>query len=97
MKVEEVAPETEYGRGIRLTIYSDAKKPVLVYLGPAWYYEGQRKVLISGTKVTLTGSMITVDDTPMMIATKIKEGKEELQLRDKEGRPTWIGWKKMSD
>jgi len=95
VKVEEVGPETEWGRGIRLIIYTDAKKPVLAYMGPAWYHEGQRKDLKSGTKVRLTGSMVTVDVTPMMIATKIKEGNEELQLRDKEGDPTWIGWKKI--
>lgn len=97
VKVEGSASETRWSRGIRLIIYTHAKKPVLVYLGPAWYYEGQGKALKAGIKVTLTGSMITVDDTPMMIAIKIKEGNEELQLRDKEGNPTWIGWKKTSD
>jgi sporulation protein YlmC with PRC-barrel domain len=97
VKVEKVGPETEWGRGIRLIIYTDANKPVLAYLGPAWYHEGQRKALKAGIKVTLTGSMVNVDDTPLMIATKIKKGNEELQLRDKEGDPTWIGWKKTSD
>ncbi len=94
-KVEVIGPETEWGRGVRLIIYTDAKKPVLAYLGPAWYYEGQQKVLKAGTRVTLTGSMVNIDDTPLMIATKIREGNEELQLRDKEGGPTWIGWKKI--
>jgi hypothetical protein len=26
---------------------------------------------------------------------KTKEGKEELQLRDNEGNPMWIGWKQI--
>ena len=94
VKIEEVVPEAEWDRGIRLIIYSDAKKPVMAYLGPTWYYEGQGKPLKPGNRVSLTGSMVTVDDTPFMIVTKIREGKEELQLRDKDGIPTWIAWKK---
>jgi len=30
-----------------------------------------------------------------LIATKIREGKEELRLRDNEGHPIWIGWQQM--
>ena len=83
----------QYYDEIMLVIYTDAKKPVLVALGPAGYFEGQRKVLKPGNKVTVTGSMIIADDTPYLIATKIKEGNEELQIRDKEGHPVWMGWK----
>ena len=43
----------------------------------------------------LTGSMISVDDTPLMIATKIKEGNKEMQVRDNEGYPIWMGWKEV--
>lgn len=85
----------QYYEEIMLTIYTDAKKPVLVALGPAGYFEGQRKALKPGNKVTVTGSMIIADDTPYLIATKIKEGNEEMQVRDKEGRPIWMGWKKI--
>jgi len=83
----------EYYESIRLLIYTDAKKPVLVALGPPGYFEGQTKILIPGNTVTVTGSKVIVDDTPFMIATKIKEGNEELQMRDKEGHPVWMGWK----
>jgi osmotically-inducible protein OsmY len=37
-----------------------------------------------GNKVTVTGSRVIADDTPYLIATKIKEGNEEMQIRDKE-------------
>ena len=39
--------------------------------------------------------MIVVDDTPLLIATQVKEGNEELQLRDNQGHPMWIGWKRI--
>jgi hypothetical protein len=43
----------------------------------------------------VTGSRIILDDTPFLIATKIKEGNEELQVRDNEGHPIWVGWKQI--
>ena len=83
----------EYYEGTTLMIYTDAKKPVLVALGPTGYFQGQQKVLKPGNKVTVTGSKVVVDDTPYLIATKIKEGNQEMQIRDKDGNPIWMGWK----
>jgi len=79
----------------RLIIYTDEKKPVLVALGPTGYLESQPNVLHTGEKVTVTGSQVIVDDTPLLIATKISKGNEQLQLRDKQGNPMWFGWKKI--
>jgi hypothetical protein len=97
-KIETVSGKivkVRYYDELRLIIYTDAKKPVLVALGPSDYFAGQNKVLKAGNTVTVTGSMITVDDTPLMIATKIKEGREEMQVRDNEGHPIWMGWKEV--
>jgi sporulation protein YlmC with PRC-barrel domain len=97
-KIETVTGEivkVEYYENLRLVIYTDAKKPVLVALGPIGYFEGQPKDLKVGNKVTVTGSRIILDDTPFLIATKIREGKEELRLRDNQGHPLWIGWQKI--
>jgi sporulation protein YlmC with PRC-barrel domain len=85
----------QYYEGIRLMIYTDAKKPVLVALGPPEYFESQRKILKPGNRVTVTGSKVIIDNTPFMIAAKIREGNEELQVRDKVGHPVWMGWKKI--
>jgi sporulation protein YlmC with PRC-barrel domain len=97
-KIESVTGEIlkiEFHEGLRLIIYSDAKKPVLVALGPNEYFEGQERLLRPGLKVTVTGSRVIVDDTPFLIATKIKEGSEQLQIRDNEGHPIWMGWQKI--
>jgi hypothetical protein len=85
----------EYFEEIKLMLYTDAKKPVLVDLGPTGVFESQGKIMKRGDQVTVTGSMVTIDDTPIMVATTIEEGNEELQLRDNEGNPIWIGWKKI--
>jgi len=97
-KIETVSGEivrVEYYEESRLIIYTDAKKPVLVALGPTGYLESQPNVLRPGNRVTVTGSRVIVDDTPLLVATKIKEGNEELRLRDNEGHPIWIGWQQI--
>ena len=95
VKVEYFVPEPEFEQGTRLIIHSGPKKFLLVHLGPPWYIRGERNRLKPGTKVTATGSMVTVDDTPFMIATKLQVGNEKLQLRDKDGNPIWVGWRKV--
>jgi sporulation protein YlmC with PRC-barrel domain len=95
-KIESVTGKivkVEFDKVMKLIVYTDTKKPVLVALGPAGYFENQEKILKPGDKITVTGSRAVVDDTPFLIATKIKEGKEELQVRDNEGHPIWVGWK----
>jgi sporulation protein YlmC with PRC-barrel domain len=97
-KIETVSGKivkVRYYDELRLIIYTNAKKSVLVALGPTDYFVGQNKMLKVGDTVTVTGSMITEDDTPLMIATRIKEGNEEMQVRDNEGYPIWMGWKKV--
>jgi len=98
-KIETVSGKivkVRYYDELRLIIYTNAKKPVLVALGPTDYFVGQNKMLKVGDTVTVTGSMISVDDTPLMIATKITEGNQEMQVRDNEGYPIWMGWKKIN-
>jgi hypothetical protein len=50
-----------------------------------------------GDKVTVTGSKVTVRGELFMLATTVKRGNDALRLRDKDGTPQWVGWKKASD
>ncbi|MEJ2170026.1 MAG: PRC-barrel domain-containing protein [Deltaproteobacteria bacterium] len=97
-KIETVTGKivkVEYSKVMKLIVYTDMKKPVLVALGPAAYFESQEKILQPGDKISVTGSRVVIDDTPFLIATKITEGNEELQVRDSEGHPIWIGWRQI--
>ena len=98
IKVDQV-PEPGFGMQIRLTVFIDKKEVLPVYLGPAFFIIGseQTKHLKIGDQVTVSGSQVTVRGEPFMIATTVKRGNELLRLRDKDGSPEWVGWKKTSD
>jgi len=98
IKIDQV-PEFGFGLQMRLTVFVDKKDIVPVYLGPAFYLVGpwQAKHFKLGDKVTVSGSQVTVKGEPLMIAMTVKLGNEVLRLRDQEGIPAWIGWKKTSD
>jgi sporulation protein YlmC with PRC-barrel domain len=98
IKVGQV-PEPGFGMEMRLTVFIDKKEVLPVYLGPAFYIVGseQAKHFKIGDQVTVSGSQVTRGGEAFMIATTVKRGNEVLRLRDKDGNPEWIGWKKTSD
>ena len=98
IKIDQVR-EFGFGLQMRLTVFIDKKEILPVYLGPAFYIVGpwQAKHFKLGDKVTVRGSQVTIKGEPLMIAVTVKLGNEVLRLRDQEGIPAWIGWKKTSD
>ncbi len=98
IKIDQV-PEFAFGLQMRLTVFIDKKEILPVYLGPASYIIGhqQAKHFKLGDKVTVSGSLVAVSGEPLMIAMTVKRGNEVLRLRDQEGIPAWLGWKKTSD
>jgi hypothetical protein len=84
---------------MRLTVFIDKKEVLPVYLGPAFYIVGSEEAnhFKIGDEVAVTGSEVTVRGELFMLATTVKRGNEVLRLRDKEGNPEWIGWKKTND
>lgn len=95
----EMFPEPEIGRAIRLLIYTGKRDILPVYLGPARYImnSARRKKFKSGDEVAVTGSLVTIEGEPFIIAMTVKLGNEVLRLRNKNGVPAWVGWVKISD
>ncbi len=65
-----------------------------VHLGPAWFVENQELQLAAGDKVTLTASKVSARGAPTMIAVEVVRGDDVLKLREKDGTPVWVAWRR---
>jgi hypothetical protein len=75
---------------VHLTLQTD-NETIPVHLGPGWYVEKQTPHIEANDTVTVTGSRVTVDGKPTIIAAQIKKGNDILNLRDDNGSPAWRG------
>lgn len=71
-----------------------SKDTIAVHLGPVWYLENQDASFATNDSVTVTGSKVTFDGKPAIIASEVAKGPEVLTLRDPKGMPFWSGWKR---
>jgi hypothetical protein len=76
--------------GVSLTLKT-AKETILVYLGPGWFLEKQDLTFAPQDQVEITGSQITFQKKPAIIAAQVKKGEKSLKLRDPAGIPAWAG------
>ena len=65
------------------------KETIAVHLGPSWYIDKQTPKIETNGTITVTGSRVTVDGKPAIIAAQVKKGNEILKLRDENGIPAW--------
>lgn len=69
---------------------------LVVHLGPSWFIDNQEPKLQVGDKVTITGSRVTLEGAPVIIATEVKRGADTLKLREADGTPLWVAWRRAS-
>ncbi len=62
-------------------------------MGPSWCLENQDTKIEPKDKIEVTGSRITVEGKPAIIAAEVKKADETLKLRDEKGFPFWSGWR----
>jgi hypothetical protein len=74
--------------GASLTLKT-AKETILVYLGPGRFLEKQDLTFAPQDQVEITGSQITFQGKPAIIAAQVKKGDKSLKLRDPAGIPAW--------
>ena len=87
-KVLSVEKMQQRGGGVHLTLQTD-KETISVHLGPSWYIDKQTPHIETNDTITVTGSHVTVDGKPAIIAAQVKKGNEILKLRDENGIPVW--------
>ena len=86
----EKTPSKGRGYGVHLTLQTE-KESISVHLGPGWYIEKQTPHIESNDTIIVTGSRVTFDGKPAIIAAQVKKGNETLKLRDENGIPSWRG------
>ena len=94
MSVESI-PGKGGGRayGVHFTLKTD-KETIPVHLGPSWYINKQNIKIEAKDKVEVTGSRVTFEGKPAIIAAEVKKGDQVLKLRDQAGIPLWAGWRR---
>jgi hypothetical protein len=90
VSVEKFTPGRQMSYGVHFTLKT-AKETIPVHLGPSWYMEKQGMTFASGDKVEVTGSRITYQGKPTIIAAEVKRGGQVLKLRNAAGVPAWAG------
>jgi hypothetical protein len=75
-------------RGVRL---KTEKGSILVHLGPGWYLDEKKFSVKVGDTMEATGSQVTLNNQPALIAREVKANGATLKLRDDQGLPVWRG------
>jgi hypothetical protein len=88
--LDRFTPGKRMSYGVHFTLTTE-KGTIPVHLGPSWYLEKQAVTIAPGDKVEVTGSRITYQGQPTIIAAEVKKGGQVLKLRDAAGVPVWAG------
>ncbi len=78
------------GMGIHLSLQT-GKETIPVHLGPRWFMKNQTPQIATGDTITVTGSRVTFDGKPAIIAREIQKDGKTIKLRDDNGVPLWAG------
>ena len=81
------------GRGMqyRGVTLKTGQGSLMVHLGPAWYLDEKKFTVKVGDTVEATGSKVTLNNQPALIAREVKVNGATLKLRDDQGLPVWRG------
>ncbi len=84
-RAQQGLPELVY-----LTLKTEAAK-ITVFLGPSMVLDKLPVKIKALDKIEVTGSKITWEGKPVIIAAQVKKGDQVLKLREPNGVPVWSG------
>jgi hypothetical protein len=90
-KVEELTmgPAGGMGMKFREILLKTDKGSIKVHLAPAYYLNEQKFAVKAGDTLEVTGSQVTMNNQPALIAREVKVKDKTLKLRDEQGMPAW--------
>lgn len=62
---------------------------LMVHLGPGWFLDEKKFAVKAGDTLEATGSKVTLNNQPALIAREVKVNEQTLILRDAQGFPVW--------
>jgi hypothetical protein len=74
---------------IRYALLKTEQGNIRVYLCPDWYLDQQKISLAVGDQLEVTGSKVTMEGQPAIIAKDLKKGDKTVALRDDKGSSAW--------
>ena len=85
--VDNVSPEDQLARGLRVTVQPDGERKVLVDLAPGWYLNQRGLHFSERDRLSVEGRLSPGD--PAIAASRVTKGTTTVALRDAAGRPLW--------
>jgi hypothetical protein len=64
---------------------------ITVFLGPNLYVDKQPVQIKALDRIQVTGSKVTWEGAPVILAAEVKKGDQVLKLREPDGAPVWSG------
>jgi hypothetical protein len=79
------------GRGLQFqsVVLKTNQGSLMVHLGPGWFLAEKKFVVKAGDTLEATGSKVTLNHQPALIAREVKVNGQTLILRDDQGFPRW--------
>jgi hypothetical protein len=96
VSVERGAGPGPGGGGVHLVLRTGAKTTLSVRLGPASYVDSQAMKVVSGDRIEVKGSRVTIDGRPVIVAAEVRKGEARLLLRHDDGAPYWSGGRRRT-
>src|SRR6266700_819190 len=87
-RVEKNTPMKGMGYGVYLMLKTDSET-IPVHLGPTAFVEKQPVQFHASDVVEVTGSRVSCDGKPALLAAIVKRGADSAQYRELTGRPAW--------
>jgi hypothetical protein len=88
LSIEKITSAKKRGYWIDLMLQT-GNGTIAVELGPAWFIDKHTPRIEANDTIAVTGSRVTLDGRPLIVAADVRKGDELLKLRDANGIPVW--------
>ncbi len=82
-------PNPQAVPGRRLRIRTETGTTLTIHTGPTPFLRQKGITFRSGDEITVTGSKANVNGRAVVIASEVRKGNQQIELRDRAGKPEW--------